>query len=195
MKKLFLLLLITLSLHANNQYAAIHNAIYQGDIDTITKLVASSSVEQLDTQTKAGVSALHMAIKLGRIDIVKMLLTKEIDVDIQDKHGNTPLHYAIAKNRLDIVKLLLAKEADMEIGNSDGITPLHQGAYTGYIEMVTYLIDRGAKVDALNNQGTTPCQMALARGNMKVVSFLMELTQKECLKVPHHNYDKNTTQE
>ncbi len=195
MKKLFLLALFGLSLLANNNYTDIHTAIYQGNIDTLSKLVASSTTERLNDQTDAGVSALHMAIKLGRIDIVKLLLTKAIDTEIQDKHGNTPLHYAIALNRLDIVRLLLAKETDMEIANHEGITPLHQAAFTGDIETVTFLVDSGAKVDSLNGQEATPCQMALARNNMKVVSFLMALTKKECLKVPDKNYDKNTTKE
>ncbi|KIM10122.1 MAG: hypothetical protein KU38_07980 [Sulfurovum sp. FS08-3] len=195
MKKLFLLILVALPLLANNHYTAIHTAIYQGDMDTISKLVSSSSVDKLNEQTDAGVSALHMAIKLGRIDIVKLLLTQAIDIDIQDKHGNTPLHYAIATKRLDIAQLLIAKEADIEIGNFEGITPLHQAAYTGDSEMVTFLVDSGAKVDSLNEQGTTPCQMALARNNMKVVSFLMALTKKECLKVPDKIYDTNTTKE
>lgn len=185
MKKFILLFaLMSLALNANNNYSKLHTAIYQGDIDSISKLVAQSSVDELEKQTSAGVSPLHMAINLARIDIVKLLLTKEIDVDSTDNRGNTPLHYAIAKDRLDILKLLLGKEADVEAQNKEGITPLHQASYTGSIKMVTYLIDRGAQVDTLNNQGNTACQIALARSNMKVVSLLMELTKKECLKVP-----------
>jgi len=196
LKKLLILLLINASLFANNNYTKLHTAIFQGDIKSIEKIVANSTVEELERQTNAGVSPLHMAINLGRIDIVKVLLTKEIDLDLQDKHGNAPLHYAIAKDRLDIVKLLLASEADIELQNSDGITPLHQAAYTGSADMVTYLVDRGANVDALNQQGTTPCQMALARNNMKVVSFLMGMSKKECMKVPSKTYNEtNATKE
>jgi len=177
MKKLFLLILFALPLLANNHYNAIHTAIYQGDIGTISKLLSSSSLDKLNEQTDAGVSALHMAIKLGHMDIVKLLLTKAIDIDIQDKHDNTPPHSTIATKRLDIVRLLIAKEADMEIGNLEDITPLHQATYTGDSEIVTFLVDSGAKVDSLNEQKTTPCQMALAHNNMKV-SFLMALTKR-----------------
>jgi len=186
-----LLLGASVALLANNNYSKLHTAIFQGDTDTIQKLVESSTLEDIQKQTKAGVSPLHMAIKLGRIDIITLLLSKEIDIDTQDKHGNTPLHYAIATDRLDIVKLLINKEADTEIGNDEGITPLHQASYTGNIKTVTYLVDRGVKIDSLNAQGATPCQVALARSNMKVVSFLMELTQKECLKVPSNHYIEN----
>ncbi|OHS99689.1 hypothetical protein TRFO_08338 [Tritrichomonas foetus] len=53
-------------------------------------------------------SALHIAVIMKDIDIVKQLLNvKGINVNIQDTHSRTPLHFACIKRSTDIINLLL----------------------------------------------------------------------------------------
>ena len=49
-------------------------------------------------------SVLHLAAKIGNLEIVKLLLEKkEIDINIKDSHGKKPIYYAVKR---EIIKLL-----------------------------------------------------------------------------------------
>ena len=49
----------------------------------------------------------------GHVEIVKLLLDKEADVNVADKEEWTPLHVASENGHVEVVKLLLDKEADV----------------------------------------------------------------------------------
>ena len=51
----------------------------------------------------------HLAAKLGRIDIVKYVMSKVLNIHPKDNHGQTPLHIAATFGKLDVVKLIMEK--------------------------------------------------------------------------------------
>ena len=93
----------------------------------IVKLLLDKGVD-IDAANFSGDTALHLAAKYGRLEIVNSLLAKNASVAAKENAGLTPLHAAInAKepaNRVAIVKLLLAKGADVNAASRAGLTPL-----------------------------------------------------------------------
>lgn len=59
----------------------------------------------------------------GYLDIVKLLLLHDADVNSQSATGNTALTYACAGGFVDIVKVLLNEGANIEDHNENGHTP------------------------------------------------------------------------
>ena len=73
--------------------------------------VLSSSGADLDSETKAGYTPLHVASHFGSANMVKFLLDNDVRVDVQNELGYTPLHQAAQQGHAKIVNLLLEKDA------------------------------------------------------------------------------------
>ena len=50
-------------------------------------------------------TALHIAVRKGHLDIVKLLVEKGSDVNAKDIAGRTPLWYAIKSENLEVVRV------------------------------------------------------------------------------------------
>ena len=88
---------------------------------------------------------LYAAVNEGHIEIVKLLLANNADVNAADKDGNTPLH------RVFIT--LMIKDIN---------------------GMVELLLSHKADVNAMNNKGETPLRLAIARGNNDMAELLRQ---------------------
>jgi uncharacterized protein len=181
MKKILFFYMISLFCFGDekNGWSVLHQAVYDNDLTVIEKSIKEDST-LVDQQSNAGITPLHIAVKLRRMDIVKMLLAKGADIDVQDNNGLTPLHYAIGQNQEELSKYLITMGADMDIQNSEGITPLHQAAFRGNVALIQFMLDNNANVDTLNNQGATACQLAFAKKNMGAYGLLKAYTKLEC---------------
>ncbi|WP_406723029.1 ankyrin repeat domain-containing protein [Wolbachia endosymbiont (group B) of Nymphalis c-album] len=79
----------------------------------------------MDARNKKGFTFLHLAVRMGHLDIVKFLVKDcEFDVNAKSKEDVTPLHFAAKNGHVDIVKLLLKNKADVNVKTKEGSTPL-----------------------------------------------------------------------
>ena len=69
---------------------------------------------------------LHIACENDNEDIIKLLISKGVDVNAVDKDINTPLHIACTNNNFDIIKLLIDNGAKVKCQNKNNETPLHK---------------------------------------------------------------------
>lgn len=84
---------------------------------------------------------LIVAIKLGRRDIIKYIVSAEGgDINHQDILGNTALHYAVMLNDCYIADLLAYNHADINIKNKDGLSPVNLARNSGNSSMVKFLL-------------------------------------------------------
>ncbi|WP_438456566.1 ankyrin repeat domain-containing protein [Wolbachia endosymbiont of Kerria lacca] len=89
---------------------------------------------------KNGLSALHLAVKLGDCTIIELLLNKGANPNIKSwKNGTTPLFNAVVSNRNDIADLLLNHSANPSVINTKGLSPLYF-SITGNNEEMTKLL-------------------------------------------------------
>lgn len=75
------------------------------------------------TRDKFGETSLHLACRLGRVEVVHTLLGKGASVKAKDNAGWTPLHEACKQGNVDVVQALLMKGANLEARNNMGQTP------------------------------------------------------------------------
>ncbi len=68
-------------------------AVTNGDTK-MTELLLAAGAAADDSNTHTSLSVLHMAVKSGNVDIVRMLLAHGARVDRRDNAGQTPLDYA-----------------------------------------------------------------------------------------------------
>uniref|UniRef100_G1U0F7 Ankyrin repeat and KH domain containing 1 n=1 Tax=Oryctolagus cuniculus TaxID=9986 RepID=G1U0F7_RABIT len=145
-----------------------HNA---GQVDVL--LAMHANVE--DRGNKGDITPLMAASSGGYLDIVKLLLLHDADVNSQSATGNTALTYACAGGFVDIVKVLLNEGANIEDHNENGHTPLMEAASAGHVEVARVLLDHGAGINTHSNEfKESALTLACYKGHLDMVRFLLE---------------------
>jgi len=93
-----------------------------------------------------GLSAIDVAIKFKREDVIKLCIDKGIDVNETHRpSGIIPIILAACFNNTTIVELLLEHGADINAHDSGGMTTKDYAKKLGQKRMLAFLEERGAK--------------------------------------------------
>jgi hypothetical protein len=87
------------------------------NIDAIVALLEVGA--NVNLTDEKGNTALHFAVKRGRVDIVKLLLSYNSTIS-KNKQEETPLHLAVKRNHRDIVEILLLTNPNLNVTNRMG---------------------------------------------------------------------------
>ncbi|WP_342273365.1 ankyrin repeat domain-containing protein [Spiroplasma endosymbiont of Acasis viretata] len=119
-------------------------------------------------------SPLYYAVNNNNIEIVKLLLENDADINEQDINGSTPLHWAIECNNIEIVKLLLENDADINEQDINGCAPLHWAIECNNIEIVKLLLENDADINAQEKSLATPLHLSIYTNNFDMIKLLLE---------------------
>ena len=117
-------------------------------------------------------SALHLAARRGRAEIVSILLTAGMRPDKAAEAGTFPLALAAGGGHASTVKRLLGGGASVDLADEDGSTALWKAASNGRVAVVSMLLEGGASLDLAAKDGTTPLYAAARGAHVEVVSRL-----------------------
>jgi ankyrin repeat protein len=93
-----------------------------------------------------GLSAIDIAIKFRREDVVAFCIDKGMDINISHrKSGITPLLLAACFNNTSIAELLLANGADINSQDKSGLTAKDYAKKLGQKKMLAFLESKDAK--------------------------------------------------
>lgn len=93
-----------------------------------------------------GISALDVAIKFKRMDIIQFCIDKGFDLNTTTrKSGITPAMLAACFSDLDMMKLLIDNGADINAADRAGMAPKDYAQKLGQKKMVEYLTECGGK--------------------------------------------------
>jgi len=113
----------------------------------------------LFTIDEDGLSAIDVAIKFKREDVIKFCIDQGMDVNISHrKSGINPLLLAACFNNTSIVELLLANGADINSRDKSGLTAKDYAKKLGQKKMLAFLESKGAKHNLYkeNSNSNTP---------------------------------------
>ncbi|KUI70689.1 Serine/threonine-protein phosphatase 6 regulatory ankyrin repeat subunit B [Cytospora mali] len=155
----------------------------EGDLESH---MADFKRSQPNIQYNLGRTVLHMAVILGRLDIVQRLLESQDITEIPDQINRTPLHYAVQQTNIDIAQALLMSMADVNVVDAWGKTPLHFAAKADNIDGVRMLLD--AKADFIpSHKGRTPLHIAALNSSSETVKVLLAAKVENSL-LPKQDY-------
>lgn len=120
-----------------------------------------------------GRTPLHDASERGNIDIVRLILDTEPDVNAENWQKITPLHLAASYGRIEVVQLLLERGANIDAQDSNGMTPLHRAAFQNHSEIVQFLISSGCDHQLLNNDGLKASEIAPEPLKFDITDFMI----------------------
>jgi ankyrin repeat protein len=107
----------------NLHCTSLHKAVFHSH-EGIAEILLSSGAS-VSEQDKFGNTPLCIAVREGKLEMVRLLVSHGADVNAHYNEFNlTPLHRASADGQREMVKLLLSKGAKLNVKNRDGYTPL-----------------------------------------------------------------------
>jgi hypothetical protein len=121
-------------------------------------------------------TALMLAIRSGKFEIVVYLVEHGASVAHTDSEGMTALLWACDEGDITTVKYLLEHGSSLTESSNDGTTALLRAASGGRLQLVRYLhsSECGASITATDDFGNTVLLRAAMNHNPKVVQWLLE---------------------
>ena len=187
-----LLMRCNCNINARNNFdgsTAIHMAARNGHVEFCQFLIANGS--DVSRYDKLGRTALMESAEIGAIDIVKLLVETEEDVNVEDRERFTPLSYALDGVHVDVVEDDKHWEC-VKYLLENGANPNYAGKYTRN-SMMTMAVRRNdfEMVQKLNEEygfylyrhkdrnNKTALIYAKELGYTEIMNYLTELTPNE----------------
>src|SRR5262245_19916642 len=134
-----------------------------------------------DVERLENVTALRVASRAGREEIVRRLRESGADVNAQTRQGGTALMFAASAGRPDVLRYLLRIGADGNHANRRGETalllsipaPWPQQDQGRALDCVNQLLAAGARVNDRSADGATALHAAIGRDQPAAVRLLL----------------------
>jgi ankyrin repeat protein len=173
----------------NAQYGGLcetplHIAARLGHGDIAALLLAHGA--NPDADDESGNTPVTTAASNGRVEVMKVLLARRVDVNRRGRNSRSPLVAAVSglgvetdlDQRLEVARILIAAGADVNAREpSSGLTPLDYAAGLGTTlcePMIQLLLAHGADVRAVAMQGVPLLAAAAGTGDRRAVQLLLD---------------------
>lgn len=134
-----------------------------------------------------GYTALHWAVRLGRLEIAQRLIEIGYDINANENYignvhwpefrlGNTPLIFAAGRGAdLEMFQFLLDYGAQPTWGNANGTTPLHVMAEHNHWQLAKLLLDKNPNcINLFTSSKATPLHYAATYGHEEIAYLLLD---------------------
>jgi len=137
-------------------------------------------------QTPLMLAASRPTGDLHAMEICKVLLDQEADVDARDHRRESALHKACERGNMDVIKVLLQNDPDLDLRNTQGHTAIQKPLMRGQHKVAKVLIAAGADLWTMNKTGKSLMQHLCANGGQSFSELDKEtqtqLLIKDCLQ-------------
>lgn len=175
-------------------YNSLHYAIYARSLHLVKTVL--EYIVDINARCNTGETALHMACNLQLVDITRLLIASDININLQDyEHEFGALHYAVNLNHREILMLLLNKDANPNIQDVFGNTPLHYAIIENNYEILHILLEslhtkNIINLNLWNIDGKIPLHICLEHYEDKFAPYLDTMIEKS--NVSLQDNDGNT---
>nr|CAD7194918.1 unnamed protein product [Timema douglasi] len=151
----------------------LHRATKEGNYTVVSELL-KCGYRSLEAKNQDGQTAVHLASRMGKDDILKKLIESGANINCRDTAGYTPLHYACQSNLPNTVRILVqVGYANVQARNTEtGWVPLHEAASLGLKEVVHVLLSLNAPVNPRTSSNETPADLAQQNGHLDCAHIL-----------------------
>ena len=123
-----------------------------------------------------GLTALHIAVKHGNNNVLRMLLKYGADVNAKTVDGQAnALSFALESSDVKLTEILLKHGANAVAESDYMATPLMKAAQDCGTAHIKLLLDYGAQIDKRDNRGNIALMHAAVFNKTEVVVFLIEM--------------------
>ena len=150
-----------------------------------TSMLIGEAVKKnlLSLQDMDGNTSLHLACKVGSLDIVKFLVMKGSNQNVVNHLKQLPLHLACTQQCLEMVQLVSNCDINCQevissrlVSKKAMYTPLHVACKDGTLEMVKFLMEKKADPNIKTWYGELPLHFACERESLEMVKLVSNCT-------------------
>ncbi|KAL3868374.1 hypothetical protein ACJMK2_041187 [Sinanodonta woodiana] len=145
---------------ANGDSVKVEELLQRGDVDA--------------NGVFAGHTALQAASQNGHIDVIKVLMKYDVDMEVEDKDGDRSVHHAAFGDEPAVIELLHHGGADINARNKRRQTPLHIGVNKGHIGVVKTLLELCCHPSLQDSEGDTAVHDAISKKRDDMIALLLE---------------------
>ncbi|MEM1177968.1 MAG: ankyrin repeat domain-containing protein [Acidobacteriota bacterium] len=153
----------------DDRYLQAVDAIVRGDAEGLRGLLDGG----VPSAPKGQSPLLHLATRLGHVEIASRLLDAGAGRGEADAAGLLPLHWACYQPSPAMVDLLPPPEGT-SWRDGDGETPMMKCARLDNVDVARRLLERGDALDAVNDREETALHLAADQATLKTVRLLLD---------------------
>uniref|UniRef100_A0A1L8DSV1 Putative 26s proteasome regulatory complex subunit psmd10 n=1 Tax=Nyssomyia neivai TaxID=330878 RepID=A0A1L8DSV1_9DIPT len=155
-----------------------HKAARDGLIDVLKE----GTAKELNTRDATGMTPVHCAALVGRLDALRLLVGRGGNPDKTDYYGNTALHIAAAKGHMQCVDFLVKFGVNLYAKDIERHNAKHLACLNNREDILIYLDTEIAKLEMTDRRKAKAQQ---------------ETAEKECVKViaKYNKYKQRMNQE
>ncbi|KAI4368832.1 hypothetical protein MLD38_017344 [Melastoma candidum] len=180
-------------------------AVQFGELEIVESMLRDDPSLIHDTTPYDRQSLLHLAAAAGQIEIVSMLLDRNLSADSLNRHKQTPLMLAAMHGRMSCVQKLLEAGANALVFDSlNGRTCLHYAAYYGHSNCLMAILSAAQSspvaaswgyarfVNIRDGRGATPLHLAARQRRPECVHVLLDSGALVCASTGGYGYPGST---
>ncbi len=170
---------------------AAHEAAQAGHVGCVRVLLDFAPWDALgfshtDMLCGQGLSLAFMAATQNNLDMLKLLASRDADLDIAAPNGTTPLLAACKAGHLAAAAFLLQEPTKAGLADDNGVSPLLELAQRGAFELIKILAAKNTPYPKPDALGRTPIAVAKANGHHELANFLIEYAAPWLPPTPPH---------
>ena len=164
-------------------FGVLFTLVERGDVQKVTEFFKKNAqymneiISLVDNNKK---SLLHVAAKVGNVNMVLLLLSKKFSVYFRDKFLRTPLHLACQFGREVCADELIKAGSQILARDSIGRTCLHYAACSDSTNLVSLILGKEPDlVTARDTYGRTPLHYSVWNGTAEQVKIVIKLLESK----------------
>ena len=142
------------------------------DLDELVHSLVDCGMD-IESQDNYYGRPLHAAAAGGSLNVCRLLLQKEVDVNARAGRFNSALQAATFAGHDEVVQFLLEAGADPNAQGGLYTTSLQAASFKGHLNIARMLLEQGAIVDAQISSGRTALHCAAMHGHRRIVKLLL----------------------
>lgn len=177
--------------------ARVTQAIKEGNKSYVKEYIKKyGMVDNILTNDDYKHRMIHISANTDNLDILKMLLALNPDINVKNKHGNTPLHLAADKKLYDNVEELIKLGADVNLKNNKGEIPMFISSKLGDYKLIRLFYNSGSNHLSLDNNRNNAVNVCImhakpSKDKIEIINYFLE----RGLDPEHVNINNKTTLE
>lgn len=122
---------------------------------------------------EAGV--IFTAARCGRLDIIRTLVSRGVDVNVKDRAGRTAAHEAARNGHVAVLRLLHDLGADLSVKSVRGVSVAHQAAFGGHVAFLKKLGEYYVDLASTDDAGRSPLDVARESNKTQAAQCITEI--------------------
>ncbi|XP_065320468.1 inversin-like isoform X2 [Gordionus sp. m RMFG-2023] len=129
----------------------------------------------IDSQTHEGMTPFHLAVASRYLNVVRLLIKMNCDVNILNHELCSPLYTAVVCDDIIVVNLLIQNGANINLVSCYHYTPLLEAVDKGSFEVVNILLKNGADVLCKDSYNRNAIFIAAQNGHYEILKLILEI--------------------